>query len=79
MARDKVKRNVAALAEPQRGRPGRKSKSLTLTQAAALLDAAEGTRLGAYIVVSLLTGARTEELRPLRWEHVAGPGPHRPG
>jgi integrase len=70
MARDKIKRNVVALAEPPRGRPGRPSKSLTLTQAAALLDAAEGARLGAYIVTSLLTGARTEELRPLRWEHV---------
>lgn len=70
MARDMVKRNVVALAEPPQGRPGRRSKSLTLTQAAALLDAAEGARLGAYIVVSLLTGARTEELRPLRWEHV---------
>ena len=78
MARDKVKRNVVALAEPPRGRPGRRSKSLTLAQATALLDAAEGARLGAYIVVSLLTGARTEELRPLRWEHVhldQGDGP----
>jgi hypothetical protein len=63
MARDKVKRNVVALADPPRSRPGRRSKSLTLGQAAAVLDAAEGTRLGAYIVVSLLTGARTEELR----------------
>ena len=27
-------------------------------------------RLHAYIVVSLLTGARTEELRALRWDHV---------
>src|SRR5829696_1998016 len=27
-------------------------------------------RLHPYIVVSLLTGARTEELRALRWEHV---------
>ena len=57
MARDKVKRNVVALAEPPCGRPGRRSKSLTLAQAAAVLDAAEGTRLGAYIVMSLLTGA----------------------
>jgi integrase len=28
-----------------------------------------------YIVVSLLTGARTEELRALRWEHVHIDGP----
>jgi integrase len=27
-------------------------------------------RMHPYIVVSLLTGARTEELRALRWEHV---------
>lgn len=32
--------------------------------------AAESSRLRAYIVVSLLTGARTEELRALTWEHV---------
>ena len=70
MARDKVKRNVVSLASVPRGRPGRPSKSLNLVQAAALLDAAERSRLHAYIVVSLLTGARTEELRPLRWEHV---------
>lgn len=32
--------------------------------------AAEGTPPNAYIVVSLLTGARTEELRALTWAHV---------
>lgn len=26
--------------------------------------------MGAYVLVSLLTGARTEELRALRWSHV---------
>ena len=35
--------------------------------------------LHAYIVVSLLTGARTEELRALRWEHVHLDPPSRPG
>ena len=35
-----------------------------------MLTAAEGTSLHAYIVVSLLTDARTEELRPLTWSHV---------
>ena len=70
-ARDKVKRNVVLLVEDiPKGREGRPSKSLTLDQAEALLDAAEGTPLHAYIVVSLLTGARTEELRPLTWTHV---------
>ncbi|MBO0804549.1 MAG: site-specific integrase [Nocardiopsaceae bacterium] len=70
-ARDKVQRNVVLLVEdiPQ-GREGRPSKSLTLDQAEAVLSAAEGTPLHAYIVVSLLTGARTEELRALTWEHV---------
>jgi hypothetical protein len=38
--------------------PGRPSKALTLAQAEAVLTAAEGTRMHAYIVVSLLTGAR---------------------
>jgi integrase len=69
-ARDKVKRNVVLLCEIPQGRSGRPSKSLTLAQAEALLSAAEGTSLHAYIVVSLLTGARTEELRPLTWSHV---------
>lgn len=69
-ARDKLKRNVALLCDIPQGRPGRPSKSLTLNQAEALLAAAENTPLHAYIVVSLLTGARTEELRPLTWSHV---------
>ena len=69
-ARDKVKRNVVLLCDIPRDRTGRPSKSLTLAQAEALLAAAVGTSLHAYIVVSLLTGARTEELRPLTWSHV---------
>jgi integrase len=35
------------------------------------MDAAKGTRLGAYITLSLLTGLRTEEARALHWDHVA--------
>jgi integrase len=69
-ARDKVKRNVVLLSEVPQGRTGRPSKSLTLAQAEALLEAAKTTSLNAYIVLSLLTGARTEELRPLTWAHV---------
>ena len=61
---------MALLCDIPQGRPGRPSKSLTLAQAGALLAAAENTPLHAYIVVSLLTGARTEELRPLTWSHV---------
>jgi integrase len=70
MARDKVKRNVVALCGIPKGQEGRPSKSLNLEQARALLDAAEDSRLYAYVVVSLLTGARTEELRELAWSHV---------
>ncbi|AVT38008.1 tyrosine recombinase XerC [Plantactinospora sp. BB1] len=70
MARDKVKRNVVALCTIPRGQQGRPSKSLTLVQARALLAAAESTPLHAYVVLSLLTGARTEELRALTWAHV---------
>jgi integrase len=64
-------RNVAALVKPPKGqRGGRPSKSLTLEQATALMEAATGTRLEAYITLSLLTGLRTEEARALRWDHV---------
>lgn len=70
MARDKVKRNVVDLCSVPTGQPGRPSNALTLQQAKAALAAAEGKELHAYIVVSLLTGARTEELRALTWDHV---------
>lgn len=71
-ARDKVRRNVVLLCELPTGQAGRPSKALSLAEATALLDAAEadGSTLGAYIVVALLTGARTEELRALMWSHV---------
>jgi integrase len=69
-ARDKIRRNVVMLCNVPAGRQGRPSKSLTLDQAEAILKASEKSRLHAYIVLSLLTGARTEELRALRWCHV---------
>ncbi|MHA6779882.1 site-specific integrase [Pseudonocardia saturnea] len=69
-ARDKVKRNVVLLCETPTGQIGRPSKALTLEQAQALVDKATGSTMGAYVIVSLLTGARTEELRPLTWSHV---------
>ncbi len=69
-ARDLVGRNVAMLADTPKGQAGRPSKSLTLQQASALLAAAEGTRMHAYICLCLATGIRTEEARALRWEHV---------
>lgn len=70
MARDKVKRNVVELCAVPQGRSGRPSKALTLAQAKAVLKAAEGSRMHAYVVLSLLTGARPEELRALTWDHV---------
>jgi integrase len=69
-ARDLVHRNVALLCEAPKGTGGRPSKSLSLDQASRLLIAAEGTAMHAYVVVSLLTGARTEELRALTWSHL---------
>ena len=69
-ARDKVKRNVVLLCEIPHGGTGRPSKSLTLPQAEALLDAAAPSAMHAYVVLSLLIGARTEELRALTWSHV---------
>jgi len=60
------------LCEVPAGRAGRQSKSLTLVQAEALLRAAEQgpQRMGAYIIVPLLTSAHTEEMRALRWHDV---------
>jgi integrase len=79
MARDLVKRNVVALCGVPTGLAGRPSKSLTAEQARALLDAAAGSPLDAYLVVSVLTGARTEELRALTWAHVDLDGCVEPG
>ncbi|MEV0090059.1 site-specific integrase [Streptomyces sp. NPDC050738] len=70
MARDKVKRNVVELCSIPTGQPGRPSKALTLAQAESVLAAAEMTSMYTYIVLALLTGARTEELRALTWDHV---------
>jgi integrase len=69
--RDLVGRNVATLVDTPKGQAGRPSKSMTLDQASALLTAAEGTRMHAYIALCLATGIRTEEARALRWEHVS--------
>lgn len=68
--RDKVKRNVVQLCEVPIGQDGRPSKSLTFDQVEAVLKAAENTPMYAYVVLSLLIGARTEELRVLTWDHV---------
>jgi len=69
-ARDKVLRNVAELVTTPKGKQGRPSQAMTLEQATAMLKQAKASRLHAYVVVSLLTGIRTEEARALRWSHV---------
>ena len=70
-ARDRVKRNVVLLCDCPVGKgKGRPSKALTMVQAEAVLSAAERSSMRGYIVVALLTGARTEELRALTWDHV---------
>jgi integrase len=64
-------RNVAAIvtATP-RGREGRPSRSMSLEQAQAVLEAARGKRLYGYVILCLMTGIRTEEARALTWAHV---------
>jgi integrase len=69
-ARDRVLRNVAELVTTPKGRPGRRGRAMTLDQATAMLEEAKSSRLHAYVVVSLLTGIRTEEARALLWSHV---------
>ncbi|MGC5012998.1 site-specific integrase [Streptosporangium sp. DT93] len=69
-SRDKVKRNVVGLCEVPEGKEGRPSKALALDQAEAILKAASDTRMYAYVVLSLLIGARTEELRAPVWSEV---------
>jgi integrase len=61
---------VAALVKAPTGRAGRPSKSLTLERAQELLRVAGDSRLYAYVVLSVTTGLRTEELRTLRWNEV---------
>ncbi|MGH3266036.1 MAG: tyrosine-type recombinase/integrase [Trebonia sp.] len=41
-----------------------------MDQADALLEAAEKSRLYAFIVLCLLTGVRSEEVRALTWDRV---------
>ena len=65
-----VLHNVAALVDTPTGQKGRPSQALTAEQAVELLAAAQDARLGAYVVLCLLTGIRTEEARALRWDHV---------
>lgn len=64
-AHDLVGRNVATLVDNPTGQIGRPSRSFTLAQSLALLEAARESRLNAYVVLSLAVGIRTEEAREL--------------
>lgn len=70
MARGLVVRNVVDLCKPPKGRAGRPSKSLTTEQALAVVANTRRHRMYPYIIVSLLAGLRTEEVRALRWDRV---------
>jgi integrase len=69
-SRNKVRRNVAMLVDAPEGKEGRQSKSLSLEQARAILKASRGKWIHAYIALSVFTGVRTEEARPLKWENT---------
>lgn len=70
MARGYVEKNVVELCKAPRGTAGRPSKAFTLDQARDVLTLTVDDPFYCYIVLALLTGARTEELRALRWQHV---------
>lgn len=71
--RSRVTQNVATLVDTPPGKKaGRKSQSLNLEQATKLLGVAQHPkhRFGAYTILALVTGLRTEELRALTWSDV---------
>jgi integrase len=69
-ARGKVLRNVAELVDAPEGTAGRPSRSMTIEQAQAVLRASRGQWIHGYIALSVFTGVRTEEARPLKWGHT---------
>jgi hypothetical protein len=60
-AHDLIGRNVATPVDNPAEQIGRPSRSFTLEQSLALLEAAQKSRLNAYVVLSLAVGIRTEE------------------
>jgi integrase len=64
-----VTRNVAQYVDLPR-KPQRQGRSLTLEQAAALLEVAKGERLEAVIVTGLMLGLRPGELLGLQWSDI---------
>ena len=69
-AHRRVRENVAAFADAPQGTEGRPSKAFTHAQDAAVLRASIGHPIHAYIALTLLTGVRPEEARPLTWSHT---------
>lgn len=70
-ARDMASRNVAEKVNSPKGQPSKRpNKAMSLDQSVALLRAAKGTDMEAYIAISLLAGVRTEEARKLTWPDV---------
>jgi integrase len=67
--RGKVARNVATLVDVPAG-PAKKSRSLTIEEAARLLAAAEADRLSALYKTGLMLGLRPGELLGLFWSDV---------
>jgi integrase len=71
MGQDLVLRNVASKSPGPRGDTG-KVVSLTRSQAMAVLDAVQGWRLEAAVVLMMTTGLRIGETLGLRWIDLAG-------
>ena len=70
MRRGKVSRNVAKLSEMPKTAPPPEKRALTVEQAEALLEAAQGDPVECFIIVGLTTGLRPGELLGLRWDDV---------
>lgn len=64
-----VTRNVARLVRPP-SPPARKVRALEFDEPRRLLGAADGTRLGALVVLAMTTGLRRAELLGLRWSDI---------
>jgi integrase len=62
-----ISRNVAALSSPPRIR-AKEGRTLTVEQAKQLLDAADGYRFGATVVLALAYGMRRGEVLGLHWK-----------
>jgi integrase len=66
----RVSRNVAALTDPPKRSGHKLDDSLSPEEAAKVMKAAEGDRLGALATFVLATGARQGEVLALRWDDL---------